>query len=161
MNLPSLSRADRLLLGIVLVGAALVALVTWLLESPEKTGGVLEEPSTFYNAGYGTKAAYEVLERLGFSVTRLRRPIVAETLEGIGTLVILEPAPVRDHVISQLPAYRSYELTTLENWIKAGHALVVVPGGGRFGAELSDWFRVRRAEKEAEASSPAHERRTG
>ena len=32
-----------------------------------------------------------MLERLGFPVTRLRRPIVAETLKGIGTLVVLEP----------------------------------------------------------------------
>ena len=93
MTLPWLSRTDRLLLSILLVGAVLVALLAWLVQAPERTGGVLREPSTFYNAAYGAKAAYEVLERLGFPVTRLRRPIVAETLEGIGTLVVLQRRP--------------------------------------------------------------------
>jgi hypothetical protein len=145
MSHPWLSRTDRLLLSVLLVGAALVALLAWLVEPPEKTGGVLREPSTFYNAAYGTKAAYEVLDRLGFAVTRLRRPIAAETLRGIGTLVILQPAPPREMSLAYEPPmeYQSYGLTALADWIEQGHALVVVPGGGRRRAGVADWFGLR------------------
>jgi hypothetical protein len=136
MNLSAVSRVDRLLLGIVLVVAMLTGLATWLLRPPEKTGGLIELPSTFYNAGYGTKASYLAIDRLGFPVARLRRPLVPETLDGIGTLFILKP----------WIGLGSHELTELEDWIKDGHALVVAPGSclssradpGCFGA----WFHL-------------------
>ena len=51
-------------------------------------------------------------------MTRLRRPIVPETLEGIGTLVILTP----------MQDLGKHELDALKDWIEDGHALVVVPG---------------------------------
>lgn len=136
MNLPAVSRGDRLLLGIVLVMAILVGLLAWAFRPPEKTGHVFELPSTFFNAGYGMKASYATLERLGFAVSRLRRPIVPETLGGVGTLVILKPLTDLDH----------RELDELERWVKSGHALVVVPGCPYFSrhchASFSPWFNT-------------------
>ncbi|MEN6449117.1 MAG: DUF4350 domain-containing protein [Thermoguttaceae bacterium] len=155
MSLPSLSRPDRLILSILLLAAGLVGIGTWLLEPPEKTGGVLRQPSTFFNAGYGTKAAYQVLERLRFDVARLRRPIVPETLDGIGTLVMLEPRLGLD----------VHELAALKDWIQDGHALVVVPvssspharaGGSRRPASVSgleEWLAWQESEQDAEKRS--------
>ncbi len=118
MSLPELSRADRLLWSIVLVTAALVALVTWLVLPPERTGGLVRRPSTFFNSGYGVKAAYLVLDRLEYPVTRLRRPLGSDTLDEIGVLFILKP----------LVGLRRFEMADLEAWVERGHALVVVPG---------------------------------
>ena len=118
MNLPRLSRADRLLLSIALLLSVLVALVSWLFIPPEKSGGIDQQPSTFFNVAYGTKAAYQVLDRLAFPVTRLRLRIAPETLEGIGVLFILQPTVRLD----------DDEVAALEDWIKEGHALVVIPG---------------------------------
>jgi len=118
MSLSELPRTDRLLWGIMLVAAALSALATWLLMPPEKTGGLLRQPSTFYNVGCGTKAAYMVLDRLDYPVARLRRPIVPETLDEIGGLFILRP----------FVGLQEYEMAQLEAWVRQGHALVVAPG---------------------------------
>jgi hypothetical protein len=118
MSLPELPRTDRLLWSIMLVTAALVALLTWLLLPPEKTGGVVKQPSTFFNVGYGTKAAYLVLDRLEYPVDRLRRPIARETLDGIGCLLILKP----------VIGLQRFEMVALETWVRQGHALVVAPG---------------------------------
>ena len=82
MSLPALPRVDRILLGILLLGALLVALLHWLLAPPEKTGGIQPLPSTFFNVGSGAKAAYDVLDQLKYRVTRLRRRISAESLAG-------------------------------------------------------------------------------
>jgi hypothetical protein len=122
MSLRGLSRTDRLLLGIVLVAALLVALVAWLVVPPEKSGGLVKQPSTLFNVGYGTKAAYLVLGRLGYPVARLRRPIGEETLSAIGVLFILKPQE----------GLRDDELSALEAWVKEGHGLVVVPGRSSF-----------------------------
>ena len=114
---------------------------------PEKTGGVLRLPSTFYNAGYGTKAAYLALQRLDYPVGRLRLPIDESTLEDTGVLFVLSP----------LTGLTDDEAAALDQWIKAGHALVVVPSrwgnfgltrsncrGGKCGptgdGPLDDWF---------------------
>jgi hypothetical protein len=126
MSLPGLSRADRLLLGIVLLTAVLLALFTFLLLPPEKTGGLLRQPSTFIDTGYGTKAAYLVLDRLGCPVTRLRRPLTAESLDGIGTLFILRP----------VVGLQDWEMEDLQAWVSEGHALVIVPERSSF--ELDD-----------------------
>ena len=155
MSLSGLSRADRLLGSIVLAAAAPVALVAWLVMPPEKTGGRAEQPSTFFNAAYGTKAAYLTLDRLEYPVTRLRRPIGPETLRGIGVLFILDPTD----------GLERHEMTELEAWVRQGHALVVVPGSsvriatGRRpastpGSTLADWFSVNRDSHHAEAGKP-------
>jgi hypothetical protein len=157
----ALSRADRLLLGIVLVTAVLGALVTWLILPPEKIGAIEKLPSTFFNVGYGTKAAYQVLDRLEYPVDRLRRPIDHETLEPTGVLFLLQPIVGLDRD----------ELSALEDWIKAGHALVIVPGppGGPYEKRpprhdspkrsssardndslLEDWFHFAKMPKESE-----------
>lgn len=125
MSLPALSRPDRLLWSIVLLTAVLVALLSWLVLPPEKTGGFARQPSTFFNAGYGTKAAYLALDRLGYAVARLRRPLSEETLAGIGALFILKPSQ----------RLQRHEMVQLEDWVKRGHVLVVVPG-----SSLADAF---------------------
>lgn len=148
MSLPSLARADRILLSIVLLVAVLAALLHWLLV-PEKTGSIMRMPSTFFNVPSGAKAGYEVLQRLDYSTTRLRRRISAKTLDGIGVLFVLRPETGlgRD------------EIAALEAWIDDGHALVVVPGEP-FGAKasptgdddyLNEWFDWK---KESSALSP-------
>jgi hypothetical protein len=118
MGRRALSRADRLLLGIVLVTAVLGALITWLVLPPEKVGEGERLPSTFFNVASGTKAAYEVLERLNYPVGRLRHRIEPETLESSGTLFLLRPDVTLDRG----------EVAALLAWVKAGHALVVAPG---------------------------------
>lgn len=142
MNLPTVSRTDRLLLSIVLVMAMLVGLLTWAFRPPEKTGNLFELPSTFFNAGYGAKASYLALDRLGFPVTRLRRPIVPETLGGIGTLFVLKP----------LLDIESRELNDLEQWVKSGHALVVAPGSFSYRRckcnSFAPWFNLADASED-------------
>ncbi len=144
MSLSGLSRADRLLGSIVLVAAALVALVAWLVMPPDKTGDRERQPSTFFNAAYGTKAAYLVLDGLEYPVTRLRRPIGRETLGGIGVLFVLAPAE----------GLGEHEMDALKDWVRQGHALVVVPGWSSAGpgqnrrplmtrgSAFGDWFDV-------------------
>jgi hypothetical protein len=117
MSLPSLARADRILLAIVLLAALLAALLHWLFV-PEKTGAILRIPSTFFNVPSGAKAAYEVLQRLDFPTTRLRRRISPQTLKGVGVLFVLRP---------EIGLARE-EVAALKDWIDEGHALVLVPG---------------------------------
>jgi hypothetical protein len=117
MSLPSVARADRILLGIVLLVGLLAALLHWLLV-PEKTGTIMRMPSTFFNVPSGAKAGYDVLRRLDFPVTRLRRRISPQTLQGIGVLFVLRPEI----------SLAGQEVAALQNWIDKGHALVVVPG---------------------------------
>ena len=97
--------------------ALLAALLHWLFV-PEKMGAVVRIPSTFFNVPSGAKAGYEVLRRLDFSPTRLRRRFSRETLEGVGVLLVLHP----------LEGLAKEEVAALEQWIDEGHALVVVPG---------------------------------
>jgi hypothetical protein len=167
MGLGERSRTDRLLWSFVLVTAALVALITWVVLPPEKTGGLVRQPSTYFNAAYGAKAAYLALDCLGYSVTRVRRPAERDALEGIGVLFVLKP----------LIGLRQYELAELEDWVKQGHVLVVVPGNcaveafgrGRhsappesdetdehrreFGSFFEEWFRIDDAATRPEATS--------
>ncbi len=140
MSLPALARVDRILLSILLLGALLVALLHWLLAAPEKTGGLKRQPSTFFNAGSGAKAAYDVLDRLKYPVTRLCRRISRGSLQGVGVLFILRP---------EMGLARE-EVAALRDWIDEGHALVLVPGApseslmapgqDSHDAFLDDWF---------------------
>ena len=118
MSLPALARVDRILLSILLLGALLVALLHGLLAPPEKTGGIRQQPSTFFNVGYGAKAAYDVLDELKYRVTRLRRRISADSLRGMGVLFLLRP----DEGLAR------EEVVALEDWVGQGHALILVPG---------------------------------
>jgi len=144
MSLPELPRTDRLLWCIVLVTAALVALLAWLLMPPEKTGSVVQQPSTFFNVGYGAKAAYLVLDRLEYPVGRLRRPIAHETLNGIGCLFILKP----------LLGLQDFEMTELAAWVRQGHALVVVPGWSTLETFRAEG-QAKPAPKESECDKPS------
>ena len=159
MSLPALARVDRILLTILLLGALLVALLHWLLAAPEKTGVLERLPSTFFNVGTGAKAAYEVLGELKYDVTRLRRRISAESLEGVGVLFVLRP----------IVGLAREEVAELEEWVEQGHALVLVPGspsristleeGPHHDVFLDDWFAWKEAaagaEKKTEAFPPA------
>jgi hypothetical protein len=140
MKLPRLSRADRLMLGILLPLALVAALVTWVLMPPEQKGGFPRQPSTFYNVGYGTKAAYRVLERLDYRVQRLRRPISDVHLQGIAALVLLKPTV----------GLTDAELSTLKRWTEQGHRLVVAPGASAFrlqpGNFLEQWFKTTKSD---------------
>ena len=138
MSLPSIARADRILLSIVLLVALLAALCKWLFV-PEKTGAIKRIPSTFFNVPSGAKAGYDVLQRLDFPAKRLRRRISPETLEGVGVLFLLRP---------EIGLARE-EVAALKEWIDDGHALVLVPGEmPAFGKAalagddeyLDDWF---------------------
>lgn len=135
MKWPQVARADLVMLGILLPLALLAALVTWLLMPPEGHGGLQREPSTFYNVGYGTKAAYLVLRRLDYAVERLRRPISPVRLQGLSGLVLLKPAV----------GLSDAELSTLKEWVKQGHRLLVAPGRSGFafqpGHYLEEWFQ--------------------
>ncbi len=148
MSRLALSRPDRLLFGILLILVVLGALSAWLFAPPEKTGGFVRSPSTFYNAGYGTKAVYLTLQQLDYPVGQLRRPIDDSTLEGAGVLFILNPITTLD----------DFESEALQKWIKDGHALVIAPGAPDFPRDsnntckgdkckkrdsyIDDWFRL-------------------
>ena len=131
-------------MSIVLLMTVLASLIIWLTSSPEKTGGIIQLPSTFYNSFYGTKAAYMILDRLEYPVNRLRRPIDPATLQGTGALFVLKP----------LMALSEDELKLLENWIKDGHALVIVPAPyddfNYSGRKLQDWFHLSKVGAESE-----------
>jgi hypothetical protein len=138
-------------LGVLLVGALLAALFHWLLAAPEKTGGLERLPSTFFNVGPGAKAAYDVLDQLKYPVTRLRRRISAQSLQGVGVLFILRPKT----------GLAREEVAALEDWIDEGHALIVVPGskpenpaalgqGPHDDAFLDDWFKWETPPAESE-----------
>ena len=148
MSRLSLSRTDRLLFGILLVLVVLGALLTWLFMPPEKSGGFVSSPSTFYNVRYGTKAAYLTLHELGYPVNQLRRPIDYSTLKGTGVLFMLNP----------ILGLNDFESEALQEWVKEGHALVIAPGaadsemdsnhacrGGKCGVRgsyIDEWFRL-------------------
>jgi len=133
------TKRDVLLLGIVLVAAVVIALLTYVVLPPPRAGSVRAQPSTFFNEPYGTKAAYLTLEKLGFDVARLRRPIDTDTLEGLDGLVLLRP----------VVCLNENEDRVLRAWVRQGHVLLVSPGvdppdtgGGCAGPH--DWFNYTR-----------------
>jgi hypothetical protein len=111
------TRRDLRLLAVALTAAIVLALLIWLVLPPAKAGGLREQPSTFFNAPYGTKAAYLVLDKLGYDVQRLRRPIDTDTLARIDALVLLRPAQ----------GVSDYEARVLSRWVAEGHNLLVAP----------------------------------
>jgi hypothetical protein len=135
-------KSDRTLLGALLVAAALVALAAALLGPPRRTGGLAEQPSTFFTESYGTKATYLALQQMGWQLTRLRRPIDQDTLAGLDALAILQPTET----------LTEHEHDVLLGWVRDGHALLVAAGhasvtavrkekGGTVGSPpLRAWF---------------------
>ena len=114
-----MARADKYLAVFVLTLALLVALVSWVFLPPAKEGDLFRHPSSFFNTGYGVKAAYVVLdESLGYDMMRLRRPVTQDTLEPLTGLMILEPAVE----VGEL------DRSVLLEWVHAGGTLVVAPG---------------------------------
>jgi hypothetical protein len=139
MKLPRLARNDLSILSVLLLLALVAALVTWLLTPPERTGGLWGEPSTFYNAGYGTKAAYRVLDRLDYRVQRLRRPMTPSNLERLAGLFVLNP----------VVGLSDSEMDVLVNWVERGGRLVVAPGPSdmamQAGSSFGEWFEMTEA----------------
>lgn len=117
MKLDLQTKRDLRLLAAALMTAIVLALITWLVLPPPQTGGAPEQLSTFFNSPYGTKAAYLVLEQLGYNVRRLRRPVDTDTLEGLEALVLLRPV----YCLSE------YEAGVLSDWVWEGHSLLVSP----------------------------------
>ncbi|MCK4659113.1 MAG: DUF4350 domain-containing protein [Phycisphaerae bacterium] len=135
----SLARADRLLVVILLMAALAAALISWVSLPPEKEGGLWRQPSSFFNTSYGTKAAYLVLDELGFRVSRLRRPISPHTLSRYSGLFVLQP----------IIGLSDDEQRALQNWVRQGRRLVLAPGVGgeegtcpNCGAFFDEWFNV-------------------
>jgi hypothetical protein len=138
MKLPQLSKPDRLLLGIFVPLALVAALLAVLLQPPTKTGGAERNPSSFFNAAYGTKASLLVLRRLGYDVEQLRRPFSATTLARFDGLMILDP----------LASHADWEIAALRDWLRSGHRLIIVPHQGKSGTPrdpegLDDWFQLQ------------------
>lgn len=154
MKLGSLPRSDLKLLAVTLGGVGLLALIIWLVMPPTATGSELRQPSTFFNQPYGTKAAYLILEELGYGVRRHRRPIDADTLGGVDALVILRP------VID----LEGFEEQALRRWVAGGGHLLVAPDVAspdhqwRPPDTLGHWFRYA---DEPDGSQPAAHRPPG
>ena len=89
MTLPSLARADRILLSIVLIVGSWRHCVSGSSCRRRQARSASLPPSSTYRAAQ--KAGYEVLQRLDLPATRLRRRISSETLKGIGLLFVLRP----------------------------------------------------------------------
>lgn len=113
----SVSPRDRVLLAALLLIALVGALGVSRVAPRERSGSPLEQPSTFFSADYGTKAAYLALGRLGYRERRVRRPLTVSSLAGLRTLFVLGPI---------VPLGRGEEQTLLD-WVHGGHVLVVVP----------------------------------
>jgi hypothetical protein len=114
----SVSPRDRVLLAALLGLALGGTLAISRLGPKERSGSPLEQPSTFFSADYGTKAAYTALGRLGYTTERIRKPLGPRNLVGIRTLFVLGPL---------LPLDRGEERALLD-WVHAGHVLVLAPG---------------------------------
>jgi hypothetical protein len=126
-----LSRSDRVLVGILLPMALLGALIAWLAVPPKKEGRWVREPSTFFNTGSGSKAAYLVVDRLGYDVVRLRHPFSADGLAGIDVLFVLEPTL----------GLEKEERKALSDWLESGGRMVLAPGVRSFAARMgSSWL---------------------
>ncbi|HVU01704.1 MAG TPA: DUF4350 domain-containing protein [Polyangiaceae bacterium] len=108
---------DRNLLLSLAALSVLAAFVVSRFVPRERTGG-FEQPSTFFTAADGAKAAYLVLERLGRPVARLRRSIRKETLADVRTLFVLAPTTRLDRL----------EARALLDWVNDGHVLVLAAG---------------------------------
>lgn len=134
-----LTGADRILVGILVPLMLLAAALVLLFAPSEKTGSLAENPSTFFNAPHGVKAAYLALSERGFAVERIRRPLLAANLDGLSGLVILDP-------VSPL---LQVEDESLRAWVKAGGRLLVAPPDFAPGkdpdkeASLTDWFQFQ------------------
>jgi len=134
-----LNKTDTQVLLLLLVLALVAACVSWLALPPRKAGSLWKQPSTFLNRAYGTKALYLSLERMGYEVSRLRRPFEKEMLSRVDSLAILRPIlPLKEH-----------ETTALEEWVREGHTLLICPSpaSGILSASPSEevqWFNGAR-----------------
>lgn len=123
----SVSPRDRFLVAAILVLALAGTFGVSRIAPKERSGGVLRQPSTFFSADYGTKAAYTALERLGYATRRLRKPLTLASLAGVRTLFVLAPIVPLDHG----------EESVLLDWVSAGHVLVLIPSGI---VKFGDWL---------------------
>lgn len=152
MKLELQTKRDLMLLAVALGTATVIALLAWLVLPPARLGGRHAQPSTFFNRPYGTKAAFLVLQKLGYNVRRLRRPIDVDTLAGFDGLVLLRP----------IYCLNDYETRVLRDWVAAGHNLLVapteVPPHGVDCAGPYAWFHFADPNAPAEGTrEPGHE----
>lgn len=112
-----LSRSDRLLVIALLLIAVATAMVGVWARGPEQAGSDAPVPSSFYNDRGGTKAAYRVMERLGYRVGRLQRRITPERLASYNGLLVLQPGGIAED-----------ERRALLEWVESGGRLVLSPG---------------------------------
>ena len=109
---------QKLLLGALVVALLLIALTITL--SPERNDG---GPPTTYSAGSGgAKAAYLLLSRLRYPVTRWERPLGELSRDGHATLIIADP-PAAPTVEEQ---------QAIEQFLNEGGRVIVTGFGGAF-----------------------------
>src|SRR5688572_6764477 len=115
MRGPRLNRADWLLLGVMLVMAAVASLIAYATTPADRAGsGIMEIPSSFYDDRAGAMALMHTWDRLGFDVQRVRKPPAAQTLEGFSGLVLLRPLIPIDEA----------QADELLDWVADGGALL-------------------------------------
>ncbi|MBN1347705.1 MAG: hypothetical protein JXQ73_33770, partial [Phycisphaerae bacterium] len=108
-------RSDIMILSVMgaLSLTVIVALLMWgvLGGEPERKMEMRTSHSTNVE---GTAVYYTLLERLGFAVSRSEHVLLAETLDVIDVLFLLNPiVPLRDD-----------ELLSLEQWVRGGGVLI-------------------------------------
>jgi hypothetical protein len=108
-------RSDLTILAILGVATVLVILALmsagWLRKGEE--GGDTSASTQSRNVE-GTLVAYTLLERLGYSVARSERPLLAEELASAAVVVVLHP---QVHI-------NGGEVAALQEWVRAGGVLV-------------------------------------
>ncbi len=83
----TLTRGERRVVVWMMVAAAALAIVTVAL-TPNKTDDT-EYPSSYSPASHGGKAAYLLLQKLGYNVVRWERPFSELPQSGEGTVLVL------------------------------------------------------------------------
>src|SRR5262245_22480940 len=106
----STRKSDLILLGTVVLLGGLALAVLSLFAPTRRTGGEIPQPSTYFNAPYGLKAAFLALDRMHFVPSRVRRPLELSTLEPLDALFILRP----------IEEFAPFEQAALLEWTRAG-----------------------------------------
>ncbi len=121
------SRSDYLILAGLALVCVIFVLVAVLPGAFPQAGDVRHLFRTTRSANVeGTIAFYTVLDRLGARVYRSERPLLEDSLQGMSTLFLIDPAvPVMRH-----------ERDALRSWVRSGGVLVCAESGAHALADL-------------------------
>ncbi|MCA9414428.1 MAG: DUF4350 domain-containing protein, partial [Candidatus Omnitrophica bacterium] len=138
----NLHRTDLVLLGMLIAFTILVAILASWVMPPEKKGSFFQQPSSYFNRAYGTKALFLTLQELGQPIQRLERSIDSHSLQDIDGLLILEP----------WSALSEDEQGNLRDWVMEGNCLVYIPSlEETFMEEEDDDDGADRSEEQSES----------